>query len=129
MDHFAAKKNLIPKIQTVTWDSDKNPDGFHEWSVTIASIVQTMPGGRSLETFLDLKLQRNIDDVKLSVPEFCTLDEWQDGGHDESGPPFPASPFSDASSVAAVETWAGLPIEAKRLDLEMVTIIYSIIKG
>ena len=43
MDHFAAKKNLIPKIQTVTWDSDKNPDGFHEWSVTIASIVQTMP--------------------------------------------------------------------------------------
>ena len=58
MDHFAGKKNLIPKIQTVTWDSDKNPDGFHKWSVTIASIVQTMPGGRSLETFLDLKLQQ-----------------------------------------------------------------------
>ena len=56
VDHFAGKKNLIPKIQTVTWDSDKNPDGFHEWSVTIASIVQTMPGGRSLELFLDQKL-------------------------------------------------------------------------
>ena len=37
------------KIQHLTWDGDKDPDGFHLWLDGFGSFVNSMDGGLELE--------------------------------------------------------------------------------
>ena len=57
------------RLTAVTWDSDKEPNGFHKWIGLMGSLVRSTAGGEALENFLDAKLGRNIAKT-ATVPSF-----------------------------------------------------------
>ena len=60
------------KLTAVTWESDKNPNGFLEWIESISSVVRTTPFGAQLEQFIDELTGRN-EYRTVTVPS-CILD-------------------------------------------------------
>ena len=61
------------KIQHLTWDGDKDPDGFHLWLDGFGSFVNSMDGGLELEDFIDSKLYRALVS-RAAVPSFILDD-------------------------------------------------------
>ena len=61
------------KLGLTTWDSDKDPNGFANWSSNVASIVKSTKHGLDLQRFLDRKLGRDVISSAI-VPSFLMLD-------------------------------------------------------
>ena len=68
------------KLQSVTWDSDKNPKGLQKFMQTMGSVVRTTAHGGPLEDFLDYHLNRTKSKAHtvpkyFSNPEFDSDDD------------------------------------------------------
>ena len=61
------------KLNAVTWDSDKDPNGFSKFMDTISSMVRATEHGPPLEDFLDRKLSRHKS-RHVTVPSFISGD-------------------------------------------------------
>ena len=57
------------RLSSVTWDSDRDPNGFLKWSSLISSLVRSTQHGAVLEDFLDAKLGRRVYKPS-TVPSF-----------------------------------------------------------
>ena len=61
------------KITAVTWDSDKDPNGFSRWLDTFSAVVRATHHGALLEDFLDRKLDRQHARSSM-IPFYITTD-------------------------------------------------------
>ena len=57
----------------MTWDSDGNPSGFHDFVDNLDSMARTVEGGPPLIDWLDCKLDRNVCQ-DATVPSFLSKD-------------------------------------------------------
>ena len=94
------------KLNATTWDSDKDPAGFAEWSRSISSIVKSTKHGQELEKFLDRKLGRDLTSTKI-VPSFIANDNDFRKADDAYVPPTFASP-SSSSSRDPMDPWSSM---------------------
>ena len=62
------------KLTALTWDSDKDPNGFVEFMNTLSSLVRATEHGPPLEDFLDHKLDR-CRMMRVIIPSFIVEDE------------------------------------------------------
>jgi hypothetical protein len=92
------------RLNSVVWDSDKDPNGFHKWIGIMGSLVRATAGGAALEEFLDAKLGRVLA-RPATVPSFLSADP----DFESPGiflPPLPAErpePASPSISADVVE--------------------------
>ena len=48
------------KVSAYSWDSSKDPNGGFRWLENLSSMVGTTQYGEEIESFLDMKLERNV---------------------------------------------------------------------
>ena len=120
------------KNTAVTWDSDRDPQGFHVWLENMASLVRATEHGYHLEDMMDAKLKR--PKVSQSVVPSFLLDDpdfaLNNGSHGVSAAAIDDSGEEEVDNASFVSgqsggnfslgshttRYADLPEEARRLD-------------
>ena len=82
------------RLTAVTWDSDKDPNGYTRWIGIIGSLVRSTQHGNELEDFLDAKLQRSKAKA-TTIPSFLMDSDFEMPSASSAAPAdTPATPSS-----------------------------------
>ena len=103
------------RLTAITWDTDKDPNGYSKWIETIGSLVRSTAHGHELEDFLDHKLERKVYKAS-TVPSFL-LDPDFDPPSDSVDPSAPAAE-ADEFEISTPSDGLETPARSGRFSTE-----------
>ena len=137
------------KLQTATWDSDKEPNRFVQFMYMLSAIIRSIAFGSNLEDWLDAKLGRSRHQG-MTTPSFLSQDpefqppaersadtgaagELSDTASTVSGAAASATSVSSGSSHATLGSagtnYWDLPAESLSLDAHLYNVLKMCVKG
>ena len=133
------------KLQSATWDSNKEPNRFVQFMYLISAIIRSIAHGNHLEDWLDRKLGRArhqgmttpsflSDDPQFQQPDgAASEDEDGDNASVSTNGSQPAMSVSTGSSHATLNaagtSYFDLPEEARDLDSHLYNVLKMCVKG